>query len=154
MVALFMSYVSGAVADNDKKPITFEMTITQFVGKRGPEPQFNFRIVNVSDAPVRVLDIAKRPDFHDAYLGIDISRRGPGDELEMMISDPNIPDENSFTELAPGEALEYALPLSRTVYVSLSPGNYWARGTYRPEPLGEQGLGNYVSETVEFTIPE
>lgn len=154
MTAVLLVYASVATAEGGGRPIKFEMTITNIVGERGSELQFNFRIVNVSDATVRILNVAERPDLHDAYLGIDISRRGPGDELETVIADPDFPDENSFIELAPGEVLEHALPLSKTVYGPLPPGDYRARGTYRPDPLGVQGLGHYVSEAVEFTISE
>lgn len=154
VAATLVGAASNAAAEDAARPITFEMTVMRISGERGPEPQFNFRIVNVSRAPVRVLDIVKRPDFHDAFLSINISCRGPGGELARDISDPDLSLENAFTELAPGQSLEFALPLSRTVYGRLPPGEYWAHGVYRPDPMEEHGLGTYISEIVEFRISE
>lgn len=149
-----LTTASNATADGAGRPITFEMTVTRVSGERGPEPHFNFRIVNVSRVPVRVLDIVKRPDFHDAYLEIRIYPQGPGVEISREISDPDLSLENAFTELAPGQALEFALPLSRTVYGRLPPGDYQAHGVYRPDPMEDRELGTYFSDIMEFSISE
>ena len=156
-VALWLAllvHASVAVADSNRRPLTFEMTVAQTDGEKGREPLFNFRIVNVSDLPLRVLDVVARPDLHDAYLETVIFSVRPRVELGRFIADPGFIDDDSFVQLAPGEMLEYALPLSQTVYGMLPPGDYQAYGGFRPDPLDEQGLGYYLSTPVEFTISE
>jgi len=138
-------------AASDLPPVEIKLTLTWKSEENGKIPYFDMAVTNVSDTPIRALDVRNRPDFIDSFCDVQIAPLDKSFELSRMISDPNIIDDADYVWLAPGESVEFKAIKLPIDYRELVPGKYTAQGVYRIDPI-RRPLLIYKSEEIVFEM--
>ena len=151
LVLLILLVGNPVTAATDSSPVEIRLTVTWNSGRSGKIPYFDMAITNVSDTPIRALDVRNRTDFIDSFCDVQIAPLDESFELSRMISDPNVIDDTDYVWLAPQETVEFKAIQLPIDYRELVPGKYTAQAVYRIDPI-QRPLLIYKSEIIIFEM--
>ena len=114
------------------------LRVTPTTLQRGTKPRFAVVLKNVSQKPIRLLDVrdGRRPDLAESYYEIIVEQNGRAlRDLPRAISDPGPIQAADFFVLVPGASIETTI--STTADLSAVPaGSYSAYVRITIDPFG------------------
>jgi hypothetical protein len=153
--ALFMGSASVQLSKSPQicRGVEATLRVMPSTFRRGTKPKFAVVLRNVSETPVRVLDVrdGRRPDLAHSYYEIMFEQNEQAlKDLPRAISDPGPVEAADFFVLSPGATVE--APLTTPADLSALPGgSYSARVRITRDPFSER-IPKCLSARTSFTV--
>lgn len=153
--ALFMGSASVQVPKSPQicRGVEATLRVMPTTFRRGTRPSFAVVLKNVSEKPVRLLDVrdGRRPDLAHSYYEVIFEQNDRAlKDLPRAISDPGPVEAADFFVLSPGAIVEAPLTTPADLSV-LRGGQYSAQVRITLDPFSER-IPKCLSARTSFTV--
>lgn len=150
----FISFIiisDMAFSESDDKELELGVFVSNTSYDNRENIRFEISIKNISDLPLRVLNVSDRPDLQYFYFDIIIVNLDGGVDYPPPFANPAPINENDYIVLKSGESLALSAIPYLTDVRTLAKGRYKAYVRYMADPMADDAKF-YISPEVRFSI--